>query len=135
MDRALQLTLPSLLLLGGALVSGVARSDQTEEPSSRSSSPIEYVFFIVKENHTFDNYFATYPGADGSTTAKDSKGRTRTLGKPFTDHDVPGWNTWEWAHVDHDGGAMDHFDLGEEKDNLLGRVLSPIMNGPFVTYS
>src|SRR3990170_8835309 len=30
-------------------------------------TPIEHVVFIVKENRTFDNYFATYPGAEGAT--------------------------------------------------------------------
>jgi phospholipase C len=28
-------------------------------------SPIEHVVVIVKENHTFDNYFGTFPGANG----------------------------------------------------------------------
>jgi phospholipase C len=30
-------------------------------------TPIEHVVFIVKENRTFNNYFATYPGAVGAT--------------------------------------------------------------------
>ncbi|HEY7659215.1 MAG TPA: alkaline phosphatase family protein [Actinomycetota bacterium] len=30
-------------------------------------TPIEHVVFIVKENRTFNNYFATYPGAEGAT--------------------------------------------------------------------
>lgn len=30
-------------------------------------NPIKHVVFIVKENRTFNNYFATYPGATGST--------------------------------------------------------------------
>ncbi len=29
--------------------------------------PIKHVVFIVKENRTFNNYFATYPGAEGAT--------------------------------------------------------------------
>ena len=36
--------------------------------SSGPDSPIKHVIFIVKENRTFNNYFATYPGAVGSTT-------------------------------------------------------------------
>jgi len=32
-------------------------------------SPIEHVVLIIKENHTFDNYFGTYPGANGATEA------------------------------------------------------------------
>src|SRR6185436_6967331 len=27
--------------------------------------PIKHVVVIVKENHTFDNYFGSFPGADG----------------------------------------------------------------------
>lgn len=28
-------------------------------------NPIEHIVIIIKENHTFDNYFGTFPGADG----------------------------------------------------------------------
>lgn len=31
-------------------------------------NPIEHVIIIVKENHTFDNYFGTFPGANGDGT-------------------------------------------------------------------
>jgi len=31
----------------------------------KSKNPIEHVVIIVKENHTFDNYFGTFPGVDG----------------------------------------------------------------------
>ena len=31
-------------------------------------NPIEHVVIIVKENHTFDNYFGTFPGANGDAT-------------------------------------------------------------------
>lgn len=29
-------------------------------------NPIEHIVIIVKENHTFDNYFGTFPGANGA---------------------------------------------------------------------
>src|SRR5216683_8194463 len=32
-------------------------------------SLIDHVVIIVKENHTFDNYFGTFPGADGDKLA------------------------------------------------------------------
>ncbi len=37
------------------------------------NNPIEHVVIIVKENHSFDNYFGTFPGATGATlpAAKD----------------------------------------------------------------
>jgi phospholipase C len=31
-----------------------------------ANNPIEHVVIIVKENHTFDNYFGTFPGANGA---------------------------------------------------------------------
>src|ERR1700730_12354995 len=32
-----------------------------------SSSPIQHVVYIMLENHTFDNYFGRFPGANGVT--------------------------------------------------------------------
>lgn len=46
--------------------------------------PIEHVVFIVKENRTFDNYFARYPGAEGTRTGRTSTGEVVTL-TPATD--------------------------------------------------
>jgi phospholipase C len=34
---------------------------------ARAKRPIEHVVIIVKENHGFDNYFGTFPGAAGAT--------------------------------------------------------------------
>ena len=36
-------------------------------PGIPSDAPIDHVVFVVKENRTFNNYFATYPGAEGAT--------------------------------------------------------------------
>ena len=41
---------------------------------------IDHVIVVVKENHTFDNYFGKFPGADGATTAKLSDGTVIPLG-------------------------------------------------------
>lgn len=37
-------------------------------PTPPSSTPIQHVVIIVKENHTFDNYFGTFPGVTGDAT-------------------------------------------------------------------
>src|SRR5438874_10784046 len=42
--------------------SGAVRGSQQE---AAMPGPIEHVVIIVKENHTFDNYFGTFPGANG----------------------------------------------------------------------
>jgi phospholipase C len=30
-----------------------------------ANTPINHIIFLMQENHSFDNYFGTYPGADG----------------------------------------------------------------------
>jgi phospholipase C len=37
--------------------------------SGNGPCPIKHVIFIIKENHSFDNLFARFPGADGATYA------------------------------------------------------------------
>ena len=44
-----------------------ATTSDSPSPSPPADIPIEHVIFIVKENRTFNNYFATYPGAEGAT--------------------------------------------------------------------
>jgi phospholipase C len=34
-------------------------------PSTNTKTPIKHVIFLMQENHSFDNYFGTYPGANG----------------------------------------------------------------------
>src|SRR5260221_2990394 len=50
-------------------------------------NPVEHVVIIVKENHSFDNYFGSFPGVNGSVlpAAKDPP----TGGDPRHDH--TGW--------------------------------------------
>ena len=38
--------------------------------STTSAYPIQHVIVIMQENHTFDNYFGTYPGANGIADAR-----------------------------------------------------------------
>lgn len=34
-------------------------------PVGQTSTPIQHVVYVMQQNHTFDNYFGTYPGAHG----------------------------------------------------------------------
>lgn len=45
--------------------------------------PIEHIVIIVKENHTFDNYFGTFPGANG---AKLKRAKNPPPSDPAHDH-------------------------------------------------
>lgn len=71
---------------------------------------IEHIVFMVKENHTFDNYFGTFRGADGATLGKISTGEWIQLSHtpdrpPEIDH------SFESAVLAIHNGAMDRFDL------------------------
>jgi len=36
-------------------------------PASGTSAYIQHVVIVVQENRSFDDFFATFPGADGAT--------------------------------------------------------------------
>ena len=59
----------TLTLCAAAIGLGLSGSPQqvTPPPESdpKSKTPIEHVIVLLQENHSFDNYFGTYPGADG----------------------------------------------------------------------
>jgi phospholipase C len=75
-----------------------------------SSGHIEHVVLIIQENRTFDDFFATYPRANGATTGKMHNGKTVPLKEialegPTLDN---GWASFVTAY---DDGNMDGFDL------------------------
>jgi len=72
---------------------------------------IKHIVFLVKENRTFDNYFGTYPGADGATTGTVSTGDVIPLGHApdVTPNDID--HSFQAAVKAIDGGNMDQFDL------------------------
>jgi phospholipase C len=89
-----------------------------EEPESQAVGPvpagvekIQHIVFIVKENRTFDNYFGTFPGADGATSGTISTGQVIPLRHTpdRTKHDID--HSWRAAVTAIDGGKMDKFDL------------------------
>lgn len=79
--------------------------------SSQRAGKVEHVVIILKENHTFDNYFGTFPGADGVTSGITSSGATVPLTPlPDVDNNLL-CNGWDCAITAIDGGKMDGFDL------------------------
>ena len=64
MKRALQL---AALILGLCVTLTPAEragaNGQHSDPPA--NTPIQHLVTILQENHTFDNYFGTFPGADG----------------------------------------------------------------------
>jgi len=59
---------------------GIAKGFQPISNLMANTTPIEHVVIIVKENHCFDNYFGTFPGANGAKLA-------HAPNPPKSDHD------------------------------------------------
>ena len=79
-------------------------------PPPAVTYPIKHVVVVVKENHTFDNYFGSFPGAEGTSTYKTSDGMTHPV--PHAKDKVP--HDTSHAHsaglVDWNNGKMDGWD-------------------------
>ena len=78
--------------------------------ADRPGNPIDHIVIIVQENRSFDNLFATYPGANGSVAA------TLHDGLPYALMPAHLLSTQDISHeyhsflVEMDGGKMDGFD-------------------------
>lgn len=101
-------------------------------------TPIEHVVFIVKENRTFNNYFATYPGAEGATEGgtirctqdgcQDARVVQLTRGTDVYPHDLT--HCFRCALTAINGGKMNGFNRmngpmpQSEKADLFGADLT-----------
>ncbi|HLY03793.1 MAG TPA: alkaline phosphatase family protein [Candidatus Cybelea sp.] len=99
---------------GGPSVSSATRPNVLPESNSTSGSPIKHVVLLVQENRSFNNLFATFPGATGTTVGKELvNGRTKRIKlaeKPLEDsrdliHEYSGFLTA------YNGGKMNGFNL------------------------
>jgi phospholipase C len=86
-------------------------------------SKIQHIVYILKENRSFDNYFGTFPGADGATSGPISTGEVIQLGHtPDNTLRDPG-HGWEDSRTAINNGQMNQFDLVMD-GNLNGDMLS-----------
>jgi phospholipase C len=73
---------------------------------------IQHTVFIINENHTFDNYFGTFPGADGTSSGLLSTDQSMPLSVMADEYQEVGLcNSWDCALLAMDNGKMDKFDL------------------------
>jgi phospholipase C len=83
---------------------------------------IQHVVYIIKENHSFDSMFGTFPGANGATSGMTSTGQVVQLQRLVDPPPNDLGHFWKDAVEATDGGRMDRFDLvagGNVNGNLL----------------
>jgi phospholipase C len=87
--------------------------------------PLEHFIYIIQENHSFDNYFGTFPHANGipdGTLLPDFPGgplvdKPFLAKKPTIPFDIP--HGWQSSILAYDNGAMDGFMWAEWEQALL----------------
>jgi phospholipase C len=104
----------SLLLLITIFVGATVASDTTSEVSIPPGlEKIEHFVFIMQENRAFDEYFGTYPGADGLPTGvcipDPVAGGCVAPYHDTSDVNRGGPHGWDNAHADINNGKMDGF--------------------------
>jgi len=111
----------SLGLIPTSILIGLSFGSTRVKAQGSAGIPIEHFIFIIQENHSFDNYFGTYPGANGipAGTALPNYPGGPLVNKPFLSEsptvprDLP--HAWKTTLLDYDNGAMDGFLWGEWK--------------------
>ena len=115
-----------LFVLGWATALAFGQTKPAVNSSNKftdGTTPIQHVVFILKENRSFDNYFGTFPGANGATSGTISTGQVVSLTHlPDITPNDPG-HGWPEAITSIDGGKMDMFDI-IDAGNINGALLS-----------
>jgi phospholipase C len=103
-----------------------AKAPPDPPQASGKFQKINHVIWIIQENHSFDNYFGTFPGADGfppGTCAPEMPGSKKCI-KPFhMPKDQPIFDiahSWEAAHAAYNNGRMDGFVWAEGTPYTMG---------------
>ncbi len=95
------------------------------QPAPDATMPIRHVIVVVKENHTFDNYFGSFPGAAGTSTCARSDGTT------FPCPHAPDMTPRDLNHQ-HDAALT---DWAEGRMNGWDRVAGSSENGDDLAYA
>jgi len=102
-NRIHTLFLVSVLTTTGCAFS-ISEPD-AEQQQAAVTIPLKHVVVIVKENHTFDNYFGSFPGAEGTLRA-DGRNLCDTPSGTITCPHAPDAPNHDLCHS-HDCGLVD----------------------------
>ncbi len=102
-------------------------------PPAKKGKHFKHVVIIVQENRTFDNLFATFPGADGTTVGKTHNGTLR-LRKADLESRVSPSNGYPYWHEAYNHGQMNGFDkipIGKVPGTYVYQYVNPAQIAPY----
>src|ERR1017187_4302616 len=83
---------------------------------TNGQSKIQHVIIIMQENHTFDNFFGTFPGVNGIQNDPPSVHPFHITTRITSDL----CHSWSCAHVSYDNGKMDGFLKAARTNQTFG---------------
>jgi phospholipase C len=110
-----------------------------------SSSPIKHVVLIIKENHCFDNYFGTFPGANGAKLERSPNPpphdpdhrheawltrKTTAVRRQFIEQDIPAYFAYARQFTLCDNYFTDVAGPSTPNHLMLIAADSPIIDNP-----
>lgn len=104
----------------------LAAQNRTPAAVPAGMDKVQHIVWIIQENHSFDNYFGTYPGADGlppDACSPELPGAKRCVAPFHMPAKMPPCDLahrWVIAHADYDHGAMDGFVWAEGTAYTMG---------------
>ena len=132
--RGLVRSIAAIAIAGLAFAPGSVAAGPSASPTP--TTPIKHVVVLMQENHTFDNYFGTYPGANGppASTCMPRDPTTPSSGCVAPYH-LPSRRTVDLSHgtdvaaVALDNGKLDGFIAAQNKRNLPGETAMGYYDG------
>lgn len=115
-------------------LAGAPSSAQADGGKTRT--PIEHLVVLMQENHTFDNYFGTFPGADGppdgTCIPRDPNQPSLGCVEPYHLETLKTVDLHHGSSIGiqaYNGGRMDGFIAAQDQRNLPGEVAMGYYDG------
>jgi phospholipase C len=128
----------SLVLLVAGGCGGGGGSSSTAPflppPPAKKGQHFTHIVILIQENRTFDNLFATFPGADGATTGKTHNGGTMRLRSADLESPISPNNGYPFWRRDWNRGKMNGFDtvpIGKVPGTYVYQYVDPAQIKPY----
>jgi phospholipase C len=120
---------------GRSALPGASSSGLPPLPPAQKGKYFAHIVIIIQENRTFDNLFATFPGADGTSRGRTHNG-SRLLKKGDLESKISPHNGYLYWIQDYNHGQMNGFDrvpIGNIPGTYVYQYVDPAQIRPYWT--